>query len=128
MRGASRVRGSGATRILGTSMDTTRLSVRIVPRASRDVVVGMRGGALLVRVTAPPVDGAANEALIRVLARRLGVTKGAVSIASGKTSKLKVVVVQGLAEAETLRRLSASPGAPGSGAEGAPADPDDAAS
>lgn len=91
--------------------EVTRLTVRIVPRASRDVVVGMRSGALLVRVTAPPVDGAANEALIRVLSRRLGVARTAVSIATGRTSRVKVVVVRGLAEAETLRRLSAVPGA-----------------
>lgn len=89
---------------------STRLSVRIVPRASRDVVVGMRSGALLVRVTAPPVDGAANEALIRVLARRLGLAKGALRIASGRTSKLKVVEVAGMDEAELLRRLSAVAG------------------
>ena len=86
----------------------TRLSVRIVPRASRDVVVGMRSGALLVRVTAPPVDGAANEALIRVLARRLRLAQGALRIVSGRTSKLKVVEIEGIDEAETMRRLSAS--------------------
>ena len=86
---------------------STRISVRIVPRASRDVVVGMRSGALLVRVTAPPVDGAANEALIRVLARRLHVAKGALRIVTGRTSKLKVVAIEGLDEAEVLRRLSA---------------------
>ncbi|MFA7250012.1 MAG: DUF167 domain-containing protein [Dehalococcoidia bacterium] len=85
----------------------TRLSVRIVPRASRDVVVGMRSGALLVRVTAPPVDGAANEALIRVLARRLHLAKGALRIVSGRTSKLKVVEVEGIDEAEAMRRLDA---------------------
>lgn len=85
----------------------TRLSVRIVPRASRDVVVGMRSGVLLVRVTAPPVDGAANEALIRVLARRLRLAQGALRIVSGRTSKLKVVEIEGIAEAEAMRRLFA---------------------
>ncbi|MSQ30256.1 MAG: DUF167 domain-containing protein [Dehalococcoidia bacterium] len=85
-----------------------RLSVRIVPRASRDVVVGMRSGVLLVRVTALPVDGAANAALIRVLARRLRLTQGALRIVSGHTSKLKVVEVEGIDEAETMRRLSTS--------------------
>ena len=86
----------------------TRISVRIVPRASRDVVVGMRAGALLVRVTAAPVDGAANEALIRVLGRRLGVAKGALRIVTGRTSKLKVVEIEGVEEAELQRRLSAT--------------------
>ncbi len=93
-------------------MDVTRLSVRIVPRASRDVVVGMRGGALLVRVIAPPVDGAANEALVRVLARRLRLAKGALRIASGRTSRLKVVEIEGVDEAELMRRLSSTVGVP----------------
>ena len=86
---------------------TTRISVRIVPRASRDVVVGMRGGALLVRVMAAPVDGAANEALIRLLARRLHLAKGALRIVTGRTSKLKVVAIEGVDEAEVLRRIAA---------------------
>lgn len=101
-------------------MATTRLSVRIVPRASRDVVAGMRGDELLVRVTAPPVDGAANEALIRVLARRLGLAKGALRIVSGRTSKLKVVEIEGVDRAEVTRRLSAVAG----GTEDADAPPD----
>ena len=87
--------------------ESVRLSVRIVPRASRDVVVGMRGGALLVRVTAAPVDGAANEALARVLAHRLHLAKGAVRIVTGRTSKLKVVEIAGLDEPELQRRLAA---------------------
>ena len=87
-------------------MTATRLSVRIVPRASRDVVVGIRSGALLVRVTAAPVDGAANEALMRVLAHRLHVAKGTLRIVTGRTSKLKVVEIEGLDDAEVMRRLS----------------------
>ncbi|MSQ30805.1 MAG: DUF167 domain-containing protein [Dehalococcoidia bacterium] len=91
----------------------TRLTVRIVPRASRDAVVGMRSGALLVRVTAPPVEGAANDALVGVLARRLRVAKGAVRIVSGRTSRLKVVEIEGIDDAETARRLSPLAGATG---------------
>ena len=87
-------------------MAVARISVRIVPRASRDVVVGMRAGTLLVRVTAPPVDGAANEALIRVLAQRLHLAKGTLRIVSGRTAKLKLVEVEGLDDAELLRRLA----------------------
>ncbi|MEI7925208.1 MAG: DUF167 domain-containing protein, partial [Chloroflexota bacterium] len=89
-------------------MAATRITVRIVPRASRDVVVGMRAGALLVRVTAAPVDGAANEALVRLLSRRLGVAKGGIRIVTGRTSKVKVVEVAGIEEAELQRRLSAT--------------------
>ncbi|MQC17891.1 MAG: DUF167 domain-containing protein [Chloroflexi bacterium] len=58
-----------------------RITVRITPRASRDEVVGERDGLVLVRVTAPPVEGAANEALVRVLAKALGLPRGDVGIA-----------------------------------------------
>ena len=85
----------------------TRIDVRVVPRASRATVVGMRGGRLLVRVTAAPVGGAANEALVRVVAKRLHVAAGALRVVSGLTSKLKVIEVDGLDEAEALRRLGA---------------------
>ena len=98
-------------------MAATRITVRIVPRASRDVVVGMRAGALLVRVTAPPVDGAANEALVRLLSRRLGVAKGGIRIVTGRTSKVKVVEVAGIEEAELLRRLSTTVAVEGGEAE-----------
>ena len=84
---------------------TARLALRIVPRASRDVVVGMRMWALLVRVTAAPVDGAANEAVARVLAKRLGVATRAVRIVGGQASKSKVVEVEGLDLAEVWRRV-----------------------
>lgn len=85
------------------ALPVARLSLRVVPRASRDIVVGMRMGALLVRVTAAPVEGAANEAVTRVLAKRLGVASGAVRIVGGQTSKSKVVEIEGLAVAEVWR-------------------------
>lgn len=85
------------------ALPVARLSLRVVPRASRDIVVGMRMGALLVRVTAAPVEGAANEAVARVLAKRLGVASRAVRIVGGQTSKSKVVEVEGLAVAEVWR-------------------------
>ncbi len=86
-------------------LPVARLTLRVVPRASRDVVVGMRMGALLVRVTAAPVDGAANEAIARVLSKRLGVATRAVRIVSGQTSKSKVVEIEGLEVAEVWRRV-----------------------
>jgi uncharacterized protein len=85
-----------------------RLMIRLSPRASREEIAGERDGALLVRVTAPPVDGAANEALVRLLAKRLRVAKGAVRIVSGDTSRTKSVEVDGLDEAELRRRLGLS--------------------
>lgn len=70
-------------------------SVRVVPRASKSGVVGEHDGCLRVRIAAPPVDGAANEELIRLLARSLGVPLRSVEITGGHTSKLKQVRVQG---------------------------------
>ncbi len=80
----------------------TRITVRLTPRASREEFAGERNGAILVRVTAPPVDGAANEALVRLLAKTMGVPRGAVTIISGETSRTKLVEVAGF-DAATLR-------------------------
>lgn len=70
-------------------------TVRVVPRASPSGVAGEHDGALRVRVSAAPVDGAANEELIRTLARALSVPRRNVEIMSGHTSKLKRVRVRG---------------------------------
>jgi uncharacterized protein (TIGR00251 family) len=72
------------------------LSVRVIPRAGRSGLAGTRDGALLVRLTAPPVEGAANAELIEVLSRALGVPKRAVSIESGERGRLKRVRVDGV--------------------------------
>jgi len=69
----------------------------------------MREGMLVVRVTAPPVDGAANEALVRLLAKLLDVARSDVTVVSGKTARTKVVEVAGLDEAEVWRRVSVVP-------------------
>ena len=72
------------------------LSVRLQPRARRDEVVGERGGAVVIRVTAPPVDGKANEALCRLIAKAAGVPPSRVSVVRGHTARDKVVRVEGL--------------------------------
>jgi uncharacterized protein (TIGR00251 family) len=76
------------------------IEVRVIPRARRDEIGGERDGRLVVRLTAPPVDGAANLALCRLVARRAGVPMRRVSIARGQTSRDKVVRVEGLTEVE----------------------------
>ena len=78
--------------------------VRVVPRASRSEIVGEHDGCLRVRVAAPPVEGAANEELVRTLAEALEVSRNAIEIVAGHTSKLKTVRVIGLGPA-TLHRL-----------------------
>ena len=82
------------------------IAVKVVPRAARDEVVGWLDGVLKVRVTAPPQDGRANRALEELLAVALGLRKGAVSVASGRTSARKRVAVEGLEHDEILRRLA----------------------
>ena len=69
--------------------------VRVVPRASRSELVGEYDGALRARIAAPPVDGAANDELVRLLARTFRVPRKAIEIAAGQTSKLKTVRVAG---------------------------------
>lgn len=76
------------------------------PRAARDEVVGWQAGALRVRVTAPPVEGEANRAVIQVLARALGVRVGTLSIVHGARGRDKLVRVEGLSLPEIEARLA----------------------
>jgi uncharacterized protein (TIGR00251 family) len=73
-----------------------RFEVRVQPRASRTELAGLHGGALKVRVAAPPVDDAANRALIEFLAECLGVAKRSVRIVAGESSRTKVLEVDGV--------------------------------
>jgi uncharacterized protein (TIGR00251 family) len=70
--------------------------VRVAPRGSRNRVVGIQDGALKVALTAPPVDGAANEALRKLLAKALGVAKSDVEILHGDRARIKVLRVHGV--------------------------------
>jgi uncharacterized protein (TIGR00251 family) len=90
-------------------MAAVRVSVRLTPRAARNEIVGFEGETLRVRVTAPPLEGRANEALVRLLAERLGTSRGAVEVVSGHTARQKVVAVAGLTLAE-VRSLIRSGG------------------
>jgi uncharacterized protein len=76
-------------------------TVRVVPRASKSEIVGEMDGALKVRIASPPVDGAANAELIKVLAKNFGVAKSAIEIVGGQTSKTKQIKIYGL-DAENL--------------------------
>lgn len=82
-----------------------RFQVRVQPRASANEVAGRENGVVRVRLTAPPVEGKANKALIDFLAERLGVSKSAVTIVSGHGARNKLVDVNGLDDTEIARRL-----------------------
>lgn len=81
------------------------LRVRVIPRAKRTMVDGERGGAVVVRLAAPPVDGAANAALIAFLAGVLGLPRRQIVIAAGGKSRDKRVEVSGLDEPSIRARL-----------------------
>jgi len=80
------------------------VTVRVIPRSGRSGVAGTRDGALLVRLNAPPVDGAANEELVDVLATAARVPKRAVTIVSGERGRLKTVRVDGVSADEFRSR------------------------
>lgn len=81
------------------------LAVRVAPRASRNELAGVEAGALKVRLTAPPVEGAANRALVKLLAKSLRVARGKVTVVSGQRSRNKRVLVLGLSQNELRGRL-----------------------
>ena len=87
-----------------------RFQVRLQPRASRTEVAGVLDGALRVRVHAPPVDGAANDALIAFLAERLDVPRRGVRIVTGATSRTKTIEVEGVTPGDVERLTGANEG------------------
>ncbi len=86
-------------------MTASRLSVRLTPRASRDELIGFENEVLRARVKAPPVEGRANEALLRLLARTLGMPRSDLTIVGGRASRDKTVAVEGLDAVEVRLRI-----------------------
>jgi uncharacterized protein len=80
------------------------VAVRVQARARRDEIAGERGGRLLVRVTAPPLEGKANAAVCRLLAKRLGLSPGRVAVVRGASARDKLLEIEGIESAQ-LRRL-----------------------
>jgi uncharacterized protein len=81
------------------------LSVKVHPRAKKNAIAGEVGDALKLALTAPPVEGKANEACIRFLSELLDVPRSSITIAAGETSRLKVIRVHGLTAAQIEQRL-----------------------
>lgn len=90
--------------------DCVTFAVRVTPRASRDAIEGEHGGALKVRLTAPPVEDRANEALRELLAARLGIAISAVVIVAGAKSRTKRVTVSGVTKENIAALVSIEPG------------------
>ena len=89
----------------GRPVSEAVLDVRVIPRSPRTRVDGRRGGAVLIRLAAPPVDGAANDALLRYLAEALGVPRRSVRLLAGETSRDKKVAIAGLDVSAALAAL-----------------------
>ena len=92
-------------RIVATATGV-RLAIRVQPRASANAVAGIHGDALRIRLTAPPVEGAANAALVDFLAKCLGITRRDVTIVAGSSSRSKIVELTGITEDRVRRLLS----------------------
>ncbi|HYR92870.1 MAG TPA: DUF167 domain-containing protein [Methylomirabilota bacterium] len=84
---------------LTRSGDRILFSVRVAPRAASGLIAGERDGALVVRVTAPPAEGRANEAVLKIVARALGLPTSAVRLVRGARARTKVLSVPAAAEA-----------------------------
>jgi uncharacterized protein (TIGR00251 family) len=87
--------------------EAVTFGVRLVPRASHNKIAGIQDGAVRIRLTAPPVEGAANEALIGFLSTVLRVAKRDIELISGQTARNKTVSVSGLSAEEVEARLRA---------------------
>ena len=87
---------------------TARISLRVSPGARSSTVVGRYGERWKVRVTAPPEDGRANEAVLNLLAEKLGVDRSRLRLVAGKSSRDKIVEVVGIDAVESERLLAAT--------------------
>lgn len=82
--------------MLSESRGTVRLVLHVQPGAKRNAVVGVHGDALKVAISAPPVDGKANEAIVSFVAQALGVSGSAVTLVAGSTSRRKTLAIEGV--------------------------------
>ncbi|HKB13355.1 MAG TPA: DUF167 domain-containing protein [Vicinamibacterales bacterium] len=93
---------------MGATPDGVVLDVRVIPRAKKTEMAGERDGALVVRVAAPPVEGAANDALIDFFAAALRIPRRAIRIVAGAHGRRKRVAIEGVT-IETIRALTVRP-------------------
>ena len=87
--------------------EAAEIAVRVQPRARRTEIAGERGNAIVIRVTAPPVDGKANSAVCALVAKAAGVAPSRVRVVRGESSRDKVLRVEGVSEAAVRAALRA---------------------
>jgi len=98
----------------GERVNRAVIQVKVVPRSSRDQIVGVEAGVARIKLKAPAVEGRANEALRFFLAKRLGVSKEAVEVVKGKRSRIKTLRVHGCSQTEATQvLLGPAPSGPG---------------
>jgi len=81
------------------------VKIKVIPRSSNNEVIRTKDGLLKVKVTAPPVEGAANEALIKLLAKELGLKKSQIAIVGGQKARIKTIELKGVNEDELSRDI-----------------------
>ena len=90
---------------LNSAPHSCRLAIKVIPGASRDEICGWLDEMLKVKLSAPPVDGRANDALVEFLAETLGLPRRAIVLVRGETARQKLVRIDGLALEDVKRRL-----------------------
>lgn len=83
--------------------------IHVQPRASRNEIIGIHGESLKVRLTSPPVEGAANSLLVEFMAKKLGVSKSKIEIVSGEKSRHKTLRIEGVSKKEVVNILGITP-------------------
>jgi uncharacterized protein len=96
--------------MLDSDSDSVLVPIRVKPRAPAAKIAGERGGRLLVQVTAPPLDGKANDAVCRLLAKSLRIATGRIHVVSGERARDKLVRIDGMHTADVARALGLSEG------------------
>ena len=96
---------NAAQGFLSDGVEGGRLALKVQPRARRNEMGPAAGNELKIKVTAPPVDSAANDAVIKLLAKQLGCSKSSIRLVRGQTSRSKVVEIRGMAARDILKRL-----------------------
>jgi uncharacterized protein (TIGR00251 family) len=92
--------------LLRESKKGLTFDIQVIPHASRAEIAGVQEGAFKVKVTAPPVEGAANEACIKLLADKLGLKKSQIKISSGAKSRKKTVMIKDISKEELQIKIN----------------------